>query len=287
MHRFVFGFLGLSMSLLAAACAPELTASGGAGGTGGTGGGGGTGGTGGAPECTTADDCPENECRTGGACQAATCKWQSVTMPGAPVGAQVYGDCKQRECDASGAITQAASLADVYAWGNACFKDACEAWLNPQPDPGRVCMTKWTRPGLCDQSLRCVECTSDSDCAESVCAMPMGKCIPDHCMNGVLDAPAFETDLDCGGPCLPCAPGQKCVQRVDCEGEGTCQGSPKVCMAPTCNDLIKNGDETGPDCGGSCAQDMASPKKCGDGQGCLFPDDCQAGLSCKSGTCQP
>ncbi|MBN1609788.1 MAG: S8 family serine peptidase [Polyangiaceae bacterium] len=47
--------------------------------------------------------------------------------------------------------------------------------------------------------------------------------------------------------------------------------------APTCDDGIKNGNETGVDCGGSCAG-------CPIGDPCLINDDCQS-LFCSNGIC--
>ncbi|MDC3957213.1 hypothetical protein [Polyangium jinanense] len=286
MHRHVFVLFGLSISILAAACAPKLVAPGGNGGAGGAGGISGPGGTGGMPECSTQADCPDTECRIGGSCNAGTCDYTTAIMPGTPVGAQVYGDCKQRECDASGAVTQVDTPADVYKWAaDSCRKDDCEAWLNPQPASG-ACMTKWDRPGICDDSFNCIECTKNEDCAGLLCDPSIGMCVPFLCGNGSYEAGNGETDIDCGGSCAPCAVGLKCNSQSDCEGRGACVGSPKTCQAPACNDGFHNGDETSTDCGGACAQDMASPKKCPQGQGCLVANDCQAGLSCISGTCQ-
>lgn len=50
----------------------------------------------------------------------------------------------------------------------------------------------------------------------------------DHCHNGQYDFDLGELGVDCGGECVPC-------------------GNQK-----TCNDCLKNGDETQMDCGGSC-----------------------------------
>ncbi|MDI1481663.1 hypothetical protein [Polyangium sp. y55x31] len=256
---------------------------GGTGGNGGDGGGGngGVGGTGGTPMCTEQGDCPETECRIGGSCNAGTCSWTTVNMPGTPVGPQVYGDCKQRECTAQGDITEdAVADLDVYDWGDPCYKDACSAWTNPQPDSGVSCTTKWGKAGLCGANFNCVECTDSADCAGFKCDMTIGKCVPSHCVdNSIQDS--GETDVNCGGPCAPCAEGLKCALRTDCVGDGQCVGTPKICQAPTCMDNVKNGDETGPDCGGSCAQKCKQDAQ----HGCLVPDDCDTGLSCKAGKC--
>ncbi|MDI1446696.1 hypothetical protein [Polyangium sp. 6x1] len=286
MHRHVFGFLGLSISFVAAACAPDLVApgAGGTGGAGGVGGMGGAGGAGGTAECTTNAECPDSECRVGGSCNSqGMCVYATVNMPGTAIGAQVYGDCKQRECDASGALTLADAPSDVYDWGNPCYMDGCSAWENPQPTT-ESCTTKWGKTGGLCSAFKCIECTEDIQCNGMKCATDIGKCVPTYCSNGATDTANGETDMDCGGPCVPCGAGKGCTKRADCEGDGVCFGG--VCQAPSCSDTVRDGDETGTDCGGVCAKDMPNPKTCTEGVGCLVPGDCQAGLSCKSGTCE-
>ena len=55
------------------------------------------------------------------------------------------------------------------------------------------------------------------------------------------------------------------------------KGVPTAC--PTCADTLRNGDETGVDCGGpTCAA-------CGAGGGCVTGSDCQSGL-CTNGVCE-
>jgi hypothetical protein len=51
-----------------------------------------------------------------------------------------------------------------------------------------------------------------------------------------------------------------------------------VCQAPSCLDMIKNGTETGIDCGGGTCP------ACGTGQGCNVTSDCVSGV-CMGGTC--
>ncbi|MDI1437536.1 hypothetical protein [Polyangium sorediatum] len=244
----------------------------------------GTGGTGGMSECMIDSECMAGECRSGGTCNAGTCEWATVNMPGTPVGTQVYGDCKQRECSADGAITEVGISGDEYDWGNPCYLDGCNAWNAPKPAGPVQCTTTWNKLATCI-GLLCIDCMEDSQCPGAQCVEEIGKCVPLHCSNNSQDGvvPNVETDVDCGGPCAPCAAGLKCALRSDCEGDGQCIGNPKICQAPTCSDNIKNGDETGLDCGGSC------PNKCGPGMdgGCHLPSDCAAGLSCKKGKCEP
>lgn len=95
------------------------------------------------------------------------------------------------------------------------------------------------------------------------------------CSNGQRDH--GESDVDCGGPCVPCEPGDSCDDATDCwsrlcEG-GVCQPEPG-----TCDDGIQNGTETDVDCGGSC-------EPCPDGKRCEVADDCQSNR-CSNGICQ-
>jgi hypothetical protein len=89
-------------------------------------------------------------------------------------------------------------------------------------------------------------------------------------------------------PCPPCKARKlgTCKANVPdgsfCVG-GTCQGGvcmvtvvpPPLCAAP---DGIKNGTETGVDCGGPC-------NRCGNGQGCATQHDCLSAF-CANGVCQ-
>lgn len=79
-----------------------------------------------------------------------------------------------------------------------------------------------------------------------------------------------ESDVDCGGPCPPCAIGQSCFTNFDCQSGSCVQGKCVVqpcqsdsdctssncvkgtCAVPTCEDGIQNDAEEGIDCGGSC-----------------------------------
>ncbi|WP_438007153.1 hypothetical protein WME89_53025 [Sorangium sp. So ce321] len=102
------------------------------------------------------------------------------------------------------------------------------------------------------------------------------RCVPAHCVNNRLDAGLGETDLDCGGPCRPCATGLHCDMGSDCQ-DRVCTGG--VCASPTCADGTKNGDETGVDCG------KDGCPRCPVGEGCAKPADCASGV-CWAGLCQ-
>ncbi|HZS37827.1 MAG TPA: hypothetical protein VFF06_13410 [Polyangia bacterium] len=97
-----------------------------------------------------------------------------------------------------------------------------------------------------------------------------------NCSDGLQDG--LETSIDCGGGvCGPCADGLRCNVNGDC-ASGLCasvQGQ-RVCAAqqpaPSCTDLMRNGDETDVDCGGSC-----SP--------CAVDKSCLVGADCATGVC--
>ena len=67
------------------------------------------------------------------------------------------------------------------------------------------------------------------------------------CFNEILDPD--ETDIDCGGSCVPCENEMNCSIDSDCL-TGFCYNG--ACKVPTCGDGIRNQGETGIDCGGPC-----------------------------------
>lgn len=94
------------------------------------------------------------------------------------------------------------------------------------------------------------------------------------CRDGMVNH--GETDVDCGGPCVPCDEGQVCASAEDCWTRlctgGRCQPRP-----PACDDGFQNGTESDVDCGGSCAP-------CRDGRMCRVNQDCESNL-CSDGIC--
>lgn len=107
-------------------------------------------------------------------------------------------------------------------------------------------------------------------CRDGVCPSPT---VVDRCQDRVRDGD--ETDLDCGGSCLPCAAARACAAPSDCQS-GTCAAG--SCTAPTCGDGVENGFESDVDCGGVCAT------KCQRGLRCELPSDCASG-TCNA-TCE-
>ncbi len=111
------------------------------------------------------------------------------------------------------------------------------------------------------------DCNSGYVVNGSSCSPP-----PSSCSNNVKDG--SETDVDCGGGCPKCADGKACSSASDCQS-AACQGGflgGKTCRAATCNDKVKNGNETDVDCGGG-----APCSACSTGKACLANTDCSSG----------
>jgi hypothetical protein len=101
----------------------------------------------------------------------------------------------------------------------------------------------------------CVDPMTDCTPTGTVCNIPvcmMGSCVGNP-------APANTPCNDNGG--------------TRCNGMG-------ACVAPTCNDLVKNGAETGVDCGGGTCP------TCADGIACSVSADCASG-ACIANVCAP
>jgi hypothetical protein len=94
-----------------------------------------------------------------------------------------------------------------------------------------------------------------------------------------------------GGIALDCAAGVGCGSNNDCRSGVCCLGAGgtpacpcstlgggcnfvvNTCLAPSCNDGVRNGNETGIDCGGTCPT-------CPTGQPCIGNPDCTSATCC-------
>jgi hypothetical protein len=88
--------------------------------------------------------------------------------------------------------------------------------------------------------------------------------------------------VDCGAGCSNnlCHEGTQCVNASDCESSVCTSGK---CAAPTCDDNIENGDETGMDCGANCGICSGSP--CQKSSEC-HSQQCEGASGTTLGTCK-
>jgi len=126
--------------------------------------------------------------------------------------------------------------------------------------------------GTCAACAVGKDCKEARDCASTVCDIGSGACVASTCDDQVKDG--SETDVDCGGGiCAACPDGKQCLQESDCTSIA-CNTITHVCVATTCSDGVKDGSETGVDCGGTCTP-------------CDNSNSCRLGSDCASGFCQP
>ncbi|MFH1848617.1 MAG: CARDB domain-containing protein, partial [archaeon] len=126
---------------------------------------------------------------------------------------------------------------------------------NTPSGPGGSCMPQWE----CSGWSGCFPGgTQERTCRDSRCgALPRteGQDCTYHCSDGLLDSD--ETGIDCGGSCGACAVVRSCPS----ECTYGCSLDTGVCIIPldsplftepTCDDKIRNQNESGVDCGGPC-----------------------------------
>jgi hypothetical protein len=124
-------------------------------------------------------------------------------------------------------------------------------------------------------------CSRAVDCASLVC--DGGTCAAASCSDGVSNQ--SESSVDCGGSCerkcgvdAGCNGADDCDSRV-CRAEGCAEGLNGCCQAPTCTDRVRNGNESGTDCGGpDCPL-------CPDLATCRQDSDCSNGNCDARGIC--
>jgi hypothetical protein len=237
-------------------------------------------GTGGMTACTEASQCPDvppGPCASLGkkTCADGGC---GVTYTVGRAPSQVYGNCQQNDCDATGKMTSVEDDTNVVVSNDPCATWVCAGGsLMASDTTGKACPfpPMGTMTGVCEPNVYgevvCSQCsngTSSVCMGATVCAE--GKCVPNACSNNT--AP-METDTDCGGPCAPCGTGKKCTAQSDCIS-GVCSGMPKVCQQASCDDGVPNGLETDTDCGGG----PASCPPCPVGDKCALPTDCESSV---------
>lgn len=127
--------------------------------------------------------------------------------------------------------------------------------------------------GACGACADTRGCRIDSDCSSGYCPESRGYCItengrdtcgfefPDNPSCGDCIKNGTETDVDCGGDCLPCRQGKGCNDDGECWSNSCLNGTCKAGLAKT--RCYSNSDCAGGVCG------VASPEEC------MFESCCQ------------
>lgn len=196
------------------------------------------------------------------------------------------------DLDATSDIVDHKTVSDEFASPGMCangqsFINNCASTCdNGQIDDGEMGADCG---GIC--SATCAngtKCEKNGDCTSDFCNASK-QCADSPCTNGSKDD--GEMGVDCGGICsAKCDNGTTCEKASDCTS-GYCNDDNVCATAPctgdeecgkggkcnagtceTCDDGVKNGYETGTDCGGGC------DNKCAGGEGCDKNEDCLSGV---------
>lgn len=150
----------------------------------------------------------------------------------------VYSNQIRRMDVLTGVVTTVATFSHLSDMCSITFDVARERWYYHHERSSQFGGSSETI-GFCDGTQQCPVGYHGTDCSAT-------------CSDGELNG--RESDIDCGGPCTPCAEGDGCAEDADCDTGLFC-GPLEVCTVPSCTDGVANQDEEGVDCGGSCESD--------------------------------
>jgi hypothetical protein len=231
--------------------------------------------------CVQASDCPKPST----ACVTATCAGGACGTTNTPEGT-ACDDSAGKVCDGNGKCVECLANADCTAGAT------CDASTD-------TCTTASCTDGVKDGQETDVDCggatcdAQDRTCPNGEMCLVGPDCQSKVCTGDVCQVPTCtdgqengqETDVDCGGPLCDstghqCPVGDKCIIAEDCTSL-LCDAS-NHCPAPSCMDGVKNGSETGIDCGNTA---MSGCPACVVGQGCNVGSDCQS-MRCTANICE-
>jgi hypothetical protein len=232
--------------------------------------------------CNQASDCVNGVPCTNGKCGDPQCF--DKTIDGSETDVDCGGTCGgcdlTKTCASpSDCLTLNCSIPSGAKTGT-CAAPTCS---DGSKDQGESDIDCGDPNNLCPRCGTNKVCTDNSNCASSHCVQ--GFCVAATCEDGILNG--NETARDCGGGCKACPDDSACSQPTDCTS-GVCTknvSNVTVCQKPTCNDGVKNGDETGKDCGGPTCTTLTKPQLCPNNEGCAKNSDC-AFNNCSNNTCQ-
>jgi len=226
-------------------------------------------------------DCPASTT----VCATPTCSGGSCGTENAAKGTPCT-EAGGKLCDGNGACVECTDAAlDCPAATSACEQPTCTAGTcgstavaanTPAPSgqtPGDckliVCdgsgstMTVDDNDPLDDGN----DCTADMCAAGSNAPMSVAPGTPCSTNGGTVCGSGAKA-----GTCVGC------ISNAQCTGGAVCDTTNEMCVPPTCTDMMKDGMETGVDCGGpACGT-------CANGAGCSVAGDCTSGY-CAGTTC--
>ena len=231
-------------------------------------------------------DCSDdNECTDGDHCEEGQCVGTGV------VDCNDDNVCTQEYCDPdTGCVFQTNTLpcddGNACTTGDACADGECSGEAMVDCNDGNVCTDDGCDvDGGCTYEFNSAACDDGNVCTED-----------DQCLAGAC-LPGAPLDCNDGAICTAdsCHPADGCIHALiqPCCGNGFLEPPEEcddgnsnnedectvLCQNPGCDDNIKNGGETGSDCGGPCP-------RCPDGEGCLDGVDCESGV-CVALICLP
>ncbi len=223
--------------------------------------------------CVGDDNCGSGICREG-LCVSAQCDDGVANGGESGIDCGGVSSCGRCEtglgCEADGDC--ASAVCDVEV--GQCAAPGCDDGVTNGGESGIDCGGT-SGCDLCDAGFGC---TRAADCASGVCDPADDLCAAPACDDGVTNG--TESGLDCGGTssCGLCDTGLGCMRGEDCVS-GVCAADEAVCLAPSCDDGVANGGESGVDCGGD-----SSCGRCDVGAACGAPGDCVSGV-CSGDVC--
>jgi hypothetical protein len=215
-------------------------------------------------------DCQSSVC-SGAICQVPTCA--DAVRNGGEVGIDCRGPCPAL-CGTGLRCELAADCVSSVCTNNLCVAATCNDGVKNAAETAIDCGGGTCGP--CADGLACATDQGARDCVNGVCTNNI--CQAATCNDGVRNG--GEVGIDCRGPCPAlCGTGLRCVANNDCVS-GVCSGNGdnRVCQAPTCNDGVKNGNESDIDCG------AAPCGLCANGKACTVGGNC-VGTFCNNNIC--
>jgi hypothetical protein len=157
----------------------------------------------------------------------------------------------------------------------ACTAGRCGIEDEPQGTPTTYQVAGDCKRSVCDGKGNTVLVDDDADVPGD-----HAECIVGTCAHGMPDTTASAAGTACtmnsGNVCDGAGACVECLEAAQCMG-GPCVDN--HCIPSQCMDGMKDGDETGVDCGGGTCP------RCADGQTCAAASDCTSGLCGAAGTC--